>query len=156
MTKISSTFTYFNKRIFPVIWFSVVGFLVWESVRCSPQGRPFQILLIPVLMMSVAGIVAMRKLIWSLVDEVYDGGEYLVVRNRGNEERVQLANIEKVDVRFSKPPRITLRLAQSSPGLGKEIAFMPATGFRYSQFSPIEIADELVDRVDRARSGRAV
>jgi hypothetical protein len=51
---------------------------------------------------------------------------------------------------FVNPPRITLQLAQ--PGrFGDEVAFSPRTRTRLNPFARNEIAEDLIQRVDRAR-----
>jgi hypothetical protein len=77
------------------------------AVREAPM-----FLIVP-LAMAGFGYFFMKKLVWDLVDEVYDGGEYLLVRNRGDEERVPLINVMNINVMFSNPPRITLRLVNA-------------------------------------------
>jgi len=106
--------------------------------------------------MAVFGYLLMKKLVWDLVDEVYDCGDFLLVRNRGNEERVQLSNIMNVSASILvNPPRITLRLA--NPGkFGSEVAFSPVIGFTLNPFAKSVVAEDLIMRVDRARSKRSV
>jgi hypothetical protein len=56
---------------------------------------------------------------------------------------------------YVNPPRITLRLV--TPGrFGNEIAFSPIAGFRLNPFAKNKIAEDLIVRVDRARSKRTV
>jgi hypothetical protein len=43
--------------------------------------------------MGVFGFVLMRKLAWDLVDELYDYGDHLVVKNGGEEDTIALSNI---------------------------------------------------------------
>jgi hypothetical protein len=90
------------------------------------------------------------------VDEVYDCGDSLLIRNRGKEERINLSNIINVNVSSNtNPRRITLRL--DKPGrLGNEIAFSPESrGFNINPFAKNEIGEDLIVRVDRARVTRA-
>ena len=52
------------------------------------------------------------------------------------------------------PPRVTLRLVQ--PGkFGSEVVFSPKTGFTLNPFAKSEVAEDLIERVDRARRYRA-
>ena len=53
---------------------------------------------------------------------------------------------------FSNPPRITLRLVKQGK-FGKEIAFQPA-GFSLNPFAKNPIAEDLIVRVDDARTRR--
>ncbi len=104
--------------------------------------------------MAVVGFVVMKKLVWDLADEVYDGGDFLLVKNRGEEDRVLLSNIMNVSVSTNmNPPRITLRLV--APGrFGDEVSFSPASSFTLNPFARNQIAEDLIVRVDKARSAR--
>ena len=108
------------------------------------------------LIMGVFGFFLFRKLIWDLADDVYDCGDYLLVRKGGEEESVALSNIFNVSASLMlNPPRITLRL--SEPGkFGKEIAFSPIKRFTLNPFAKDEVSEDLMLRVDRARARRAV
>lgn len=112
-------------------------------------------LLVGPLIMAVFGFIIMKKLVWDLADEVDDGQDFLLVRNRGEEEQVPLSNIMNVSSTvFMNPPRVTLRLV--TPGkFGQEITFTPTAGFRFNPFARNPIVEDLIVRVDRARSKRA-
>ena len=106
-------------------------------------------LIIPIVMSGI-GLFVMKKLVWDLADEVFDRGDALLVRNRGEEELVPLTNIMNVNVStYINPPRIELRLV--TPGkFGSEIAFSPVTGFRLNPFAKIPVAEDLIVRVYQA------
>jgi hypothetical protein len=96
----------------------------------------------------------LKLLIWNLVDEVEDHGDYLVVRNQDEQERIPLSNISGVSgTMMTNPPQVTLRLV--TPGrFGSKVTFTPAMHFRFNPFAKPLIVDELRDRVDRARAER--
>jgi hypothetical protein len=151
MRRISSKMTYWNKRIFPIIWFGVVTIVfavgIAANSRSSPNALPF--LLMPVVML-VVGYVIFKKVLFDLVDEVWDAGNALVVRNGGQEAQIPLSDIKNVGyTQFVNPPRITLSLRQPCV-FGTSIAFSPPARFRFS-FSPDPIVDELIDRIDAQR-----
>jgi hypothetical protein len=154
MKRISSRSTVFYKRIFPLLWFGFIAVFVitalWASRRTHGVAVPF--LVMPVLM-AVIGYVLFRRLIFDLVDEVWDDGDALIVRNAGTEERVALKNI--INVGFStmiNPERVTLTLREPSH-FGKEITFSPPRRF-LAFFSRSPIINELLERVDQARHER--
>jgi len=152
--KISSRSTFVSKKLFPIIWFGFLTvFVVMALLNGAFESSP--VFLIGPLLMAVFGFFLMKKLVWDLVDEVYDGGDYLLVKDRGREERVALANIMNVSASTAiNPPRITLRLVQ--PGrFGQEIAFSPVTAFTINPFAKNAVAEDLIVRVDRARTKRA-
>ena len=157
-TKISDSM-FFMKRVFPVVWgvflVVVVGMAATSAIRSGARPAEFAFFLIPLIAAAI-GFTVMRRLVWDLVDEVYDHGDYLVVKHRGDETRIDLADVMNVSAStMLNPPRITLRLRQPTR-LGSEVAFSPAGGFRWfpalSAKNPI--AEDLVVRVDRARSHR--
>jgi hypothetical protein len=147
---ISSRTTFMHKRVFPVIWFGFLAVFVLV-VLLAPRGPrsagPF-VLVMP-FFMGIFGFLFMRKLLFDLVDEVWDAGSTLLIKSKGYEVRVELSQIMNVSYSmFSKPPRVTLSLRQST-SLGSEIAFIPPT--QLWPFSRSPIVDDLIRRVDAAR-----
>jgi hypothetical protein len=157
MTRISSGSTFFMKRVFPIMWFGFLLFFVGAGLKfaiglgAAPGG--LALLVVP-LMMAVIGYAVMTRLIWTLVDEVYDHGDYLVVKNGGDEMRIDLADIMNVNaVTNMNPPRITLRLVHPTR-FGTEVSFSPIRRFTLNPFAKNEIAESLIVRVHQARSQR--
>src|SRR5262245_10234210 len=110
MVKISSSWTFFNKRVFPVIWFGGVALFFMAFTVGMIVGKRLEpgFLFMP-LFLAAFGYVMMRMLVFDLVDEVWDDGDSLVVRNRGIEERILLKDIVNVSsTSFTNPPRATL------------------------------------------------
>ena len=156
MKVISSRQTFFIKKIFPAIWLGFLGvFPVISMTTGASRNVPLQELLpflvMPVIMV-IFGIVLFRKLVWDLADEVSDGGDFLLVRKAGIEERIRLADVMNVSMGISsRPPRLSLRLRK--PGkLGDEVVFVPAREFTLNPFARNMIAEDLIRRVDAARS----
>jgi len=142
--------TFYSKRVFPVVWFGFLAFFVFAVLAVS-GGRNFQpAFLIMPLLMAVFGYFLMKKLVFDLVDEVWDDGTGLVVKNRGQVERIPLSNIMNVSyMALSNPPRVTLTLR--NPGLlGKDVTFSPPV--RWIPFARSPIVDQLIERIDAARS----
>jgi hypothetical protein len=112
MNRISAKGMFFQKRIFPFIWFGFIAvFVAIAGVAGMLQKDPV-VLLVPVAM-AVFGYLLMRKLVWDLADEVTDHGTYLRVRRGAVEDRVELTNIMNIDNSFLvNPPRATLRLSR--------------------------------------------
>jgi len=151
--RISSGSTFLFKRILPAFWFLFLAFFLasslwggWNRINPIMVGGPL-------LMAAILFLVA-KQFLWILADEVQDGGDHLRIRRGGVEERIALSDILNVSVTVQQhPQRISLRLAR--PGrLGDEIAFLPATRFRWNPFARNEIAEDLLVRVDRARAER--
>ena len=113
MRKISSSSTFFYKRILPICWFGIVALVTCTAIPEVVAGRaPIFVLLIPVGMMAF-GYFLMRALVFDLVDEVNFDGKEFVVRNAGAEERIALSNVINVDFgELTNPERITLTLRE--------------------------------------------
>jgi hypothetical protein len=150
MKRISSKGTLFYKRLFPLLWFGILTFIVVSLLLASGRnhGTNLPAVIAPIVMAAL-GYVIFRQLIFNLVDEVWDDGDALLVRNAGVEERIPFANIINVGCSsMSRPQRVTLTLRQ--PGLfGKEITFSGPS--RFLPFARSPIIDDLIERVDRAR-----
>jgi hypothetical protein len=155
MRRISSKMTFFYKRIFPVFWF---GFLIlfiaiplfFGGAQNGPP--PFPFLIVPLIMMAF-GYFVMKKLVFDLVDEVWDDGETLLIRNGGQEERVALRDIKNVSYStVINPPRVTLSVRQPTT-FGNQIAFVAPV--RFVPFTTSPIINDLIERVDHARQRRA-
>ena len=151
MKRISSSWTFFYKRVFPIIWFGFcLVFLILPLLGIPISGRspPGPFFLVPAMMI-VVGFVIMRKLIFDLVDQVWDDGDSLLVRNRGEEERVALADIKNVNYTpFVSPPRVVLSLRRMT-ALGDQIAFCAPV--RLVPFASSPVIADLINRVDAAR-----
>ena len=154
LTRISSRLTYWNKRVFPLLWFGFLAAFVLITVANGAIVKEPMVLLGP-LVIAIFGYFIMRKLIWDLMDEVYDGGDYLLIRNRGSEGRVALSNVINVNATtLVNPARIVLRLREPSQ-FGPEIAFTPTYRFTLNPFAKNAVAEDLILRVDRVRGGSA-
>jgi hypothetical protein len=149
--RISSRNTYFLKRVFPIIWFGILGLFVataFFSARNAPP--PVVVFIVPMVLFAI-GYFVMRRLVLDLADEVYDEGDALRVRFGGDEERIALANIINVSYAgLTNPQRITLTLR--TPGrFGREVTFSPPRAFFGPLFRTNPLVNELIERVDAAR-----
>jgi hypothetical protein len=160
MAKISGP-TFFLKRVFPAVWFGFlavfVAIAIANAVLEGPEPAHLFLLAVP-LMLAAFGYALMRQIIWDLADEVFDHGDHLVVRARGAESRIELADVMNVSYTPMNPPRITLRLR--TPGrFGRDVPFTPIPSpLRTRIFRPFAtnpIAEDLMVRVDRARVNQA-
>jgi hypothetical protein len=154
MKKISSS-VWFYKKVFPAIWFGFLAFFVVTAVvgGADREGNWF-FLAVP-LIMAVFGFVLMKKIVWDLVDEVFDCGDYLLIKKGGEEENIPLKNIMNVSApAMMNPPRITLSLVYSGR-FGSEVSFSPPYRVIFNPFARNSLADDLIVRVDQARRGNA-
>jgi hypothetical protein len=154
MKKISSGTTFLYKWAFPIFWFGFLAVFAFQALSSGAGSKNPMFLLMPVFM-AVVGYFMMKKMVWVLADEVYDCGSFLLVKNRGKEERIELSNVMNVSATtMMNPPQITLRLSRPLSDGGNEVTFSPPMGFfRFNPFSKSEVAEDLIVRVDRARRG---
>lgn len=153
MQRISSRYTFFYKKIFPIFWFGFLAFFIFQTVSNGAFQKSPISLVVPCLM-AIFGFVIFKKLLWELADEVYDDGDYLLVRNNGQEEMLRLSDIMNVSATTNmNPPRITLRLIESGK-FGAEVSFFPTTAFTLNPFAKNPVAEDLIVRVDKARVSR--
>jgi hypothetical protein len=151
MQRISSKATFFHKRILPVLMLGFVLLFMTISFGAAwrtGNGPPLPFFLAPIFI-GVVMIFVFKKLVFDLVDEVWDAGDGLIVRNKGQEERIALSEIMNVNYSpFVNPPRVTLSLRSPSV-FGDQISFCAPV--RFVPFSTSPIIDELIKRVDAAR-----
>ena len=149
MRRISSDWTFFYKRVFPLLWF---GFLVVFVGIGVVNGQGPLVVIVPIAMIGF-GYFIMQKLVFDLVDEVCDDGDALVVKNRGQEQRIALADIKNVNYSpFISPPRVTLSLRRPTV-FGEQITFCAPV--RLVPFSQSPVIADLIERVDHARRHHA-
>jgi len=149
--RISSRQTFFLKRVFPAIWFGIVILITAVAAIGMQATHQFQpLFLILPLFMILVGYMAMKLLVFDLLDEVWDMGSELLVKKHGEEARIPLANIMNISfVWLTNPNRITLTLRQPCR-FGKEVTFCPK-GLYFWPFAKNPIAGQLIERVDALR-----
>jgi hypothetical protein len=158
MKQLSSKATGFYKRGFPLLWFAFVGVITTVVLVSGALAEMGVIALIVPLSLLILGYFLMKHLLWDLVDSVYDAGDFLLVKNREHEQRVPLHEIMNVSASIAvNPPRITLRLKGESARspLGAEVSFLPERRYSLNPFAKNPIAEDLILRVDEARSRSA-
>ena len=149
MTRVSSQMTVFYKRVFPILFFGILLVVAVGPVLAdSGKLLPLPFLFLPAFM-AVFAYVIMKKVIFDLVDEVWDDGDGLIVRNGTAQERIPLSNIKNVSYSvLTNPPRVTLSLRQ--PGnFGSEVTF--CAPMRFVPFAKSPVIDALIERIDAAR-----
>jgi hypothetical protein len=153
MEAVLSRSTFFTRRVLPVL---CIGWaLVWAVVAVPERmwERDPLFLVGPALMIVIA-VFLYRRLASNLVDEVRDGGSFLVVRKGEIEDRIALADILHINASsVSYPDRLTLRLR--TPGrFGDQIDFLVGKDRWPLDPRPSKVITEsLIRRVDEARRG---
>jgi hypothetical protein len=143
--------TVFYKRVFPVFWFGFLAlFLVGPFFFGSWSGQSPQpmFFIVPIIMM-VFGYFIMKKMIFNLVDQVFDAGDALLVKNGAQQEQIPLSDITNVSYTpMMNPPQVTLSLRQPT-SFGDKVTFCAPT--RLMPFASSPVIDDLIKRVDAAR-----
>jgi hypothetical protein len=153
MKKISGQSTFYYKRVLPLLLLALPLIFLSVALFASPVRPPLLSFLPPLLLVPFVYLL-MRKLIWDLADEVWDGGDHLVVKIGDQSESVPLSNIMNVSAStLVNPPRITLRLV-SAGRFGQEISFSPPRNSIFNPFARNVVADDLIERVHRAKPFR--
>ena len=153
MKLISSSSTRSRKRVVPTIWFGGTGLGLLVGLGATLLGDSSD-MIVPFVCMP-AGIMAfgfllMKKFVFDLVDEVWDCGDFILVKNAGEEEQIPLSDIVNVNfVGTVNPPRITLALRQPHHA-GQEIAFIPPPRL-LPAITQHPLAQQLITRIDEAR-----
>jgi hypothetical protein len=149
MVRISSKATVWYKWVFPALWFGILALVAAMFVRQLLASGRFSPALVIVPAMAVFGFFMMRALIFDLVDEVWDTGDALIVRNRGAEDRIALSDIKNVSYTVTtRPPRVTLSLRRQSL-FGPAVTFCAPVHLIPLTTSPI--IEKLIERIDAAR-----
>jgi hypothetical protein len=93
----------------------------------------------------------MKKFFFDLVDEVWDNGSYLIIKNKGEEDRIHYINIKDISYSIeTSPNRVTISLRTPSK-FGSEVSFSPQSS--WIPFKKNRIIAELIDRIDKAKIG---
>lgn len=150
MKKLSSKTTFISKKLFPLFWFGFLSIFLcvglFATIKGNGPGPMF--IVIPIGMMAF-GYFLMKKLVWDLIDEVYDEGAALLFRNKGAEFRVSLKDIKNVSYTImTNPPRVTLSIRYQTE-LGDELSFSPPAS--WVPFKKNKDIIQLIDRIDKAR-----
>ena len=152
--KLISTKYNFSFKAFPVLFYGFLAMMIAFLIMNGALEKDPMMVFVPIVMAAV-GFFYMKTSVNDLVDEVYDCGDSLLVRKNKEEERVPLSNI--INVNFSmnvQPARITLTL--DTPGkFGPEISFALPPKIYITPLPKSEVAQDLLVRAHRARSGRA-
>jgi len=108
---ISSRLTPIYKQYSPPLWIGGVLLLVLGRAIAAESGFEALMVLTGGGMLLGIGWLSMKFFFLDLVDEVYDNGDWLMIRDGLTERRIPLDQIESVHYNwFMNPPRVTLRV----------------------------------------------
>lgn len=146
MHLISSSGTYYIKRIVPP---AIGGVAVLALVAAYVAGSHVGwagLLVAGVAVIAVpVGYLILSKTLFNVVDEVWDDGDALVIKDRGREARIALRDIADATYRsWFNPPRVTLRLWRPSV-FGPQITF--SAPVRVVPLTVNPAIDDLIKRI---------
>jgi hypothetical protein len=151
-TLISSASTSYYKRTFPIIWFGFIAFFLCATLGIGISQKQSLVEFVPFivvpLLLAAFGYGLMKRNVFDLVDEVWDAGSDLIVKNKDQEDRIALKDVVNVNYDRSNPSRVTLMLREPS-AFGSEISFAPPYRFFFWSMPPI--ARDLIARIDATR-----
>jgi hypothetical protein len=148
---ISSGKTHYFKDTFPRFYFGFLGIFLVVSLVLLFTATDYSVVfvIIPIIV-GAFGYFLMKRFVFDLVDEVWDEGDTLLIKNAGQEHRVRLLDIINVNDSVAiNPPRITLTLRDGGLS-GRDITFSPQRSglFRLGR-NPVAL--DLIERIDAAR-----
>jgi hypothetical protein len=152
MEKISSRQTFFFKYVFPLIWLciSLPGLTAWVAFQTTREAM-FQNLgfaaLFVLLPFVVSGLIE-----WRMVDEVWDGGEFLLFKKGKRQVNIPLKKIESISSSFLvRPAFVTLGLREAYV-FGRSICFIPRDSWGMASFEECRVVIDLKERVSPNQS----
>lgn len=92
--RVISRTSFFTRRVFPIIWLSIVALGCVLSLLTAETFSPF--LLIPPLMIFF-GVFIFKMMLGGLADRVYDNGDSLIFVYGKNREQVYLKDVANVN-----------------------------------------------------------
>jgi hypothetical protein len=153
VTQISSRMTFFYKRVFPIFWFGFLTLVIIgpAAIAWNNEQAPQPMLFVVPIFMMVFGYFIMKKMVFGLVDQVFDVGDALLVKNGAQQEQIPLADITNISyAQMMNPPQVTLSLRRPT-SFGEKVTFCAPT--RLMPFASSPVIDDLIKRVDAARRG---
>jgi hypothetical protein len=153
LVRLSSRWTYLQRRVFPIIWYGFLALFLGVSLVIRAKRKPgdelIPIWLFP-LAVAVFGFFGMKHFVFGLADEVWDAGSDLIVKNHGIERRVELKDI--IDAKYTallRRSRETLTLAEPPDG-ANVVTFRPP--FKFFPHTMPRIVMDLFLRIEAARN----
>lgn len=122
MRLISSKLSVWNKRFVPVFWCGFVALVAWALALS--RLNTIWIIAIPAAL-ALLGFAYIRMFTFTIADEAFDAGNAVIIRSKGKELSIPLANITNVKYALvADPPRIVLTFSTPAVPHAK-VQFMP-------------------------------
>jgi len=150
MTKISGA-TFFYKKLFPTFVFGFFIFCITLTIVHDGITSDNSVGLAAIVAMMVYVFFFFKKLAWDMVDEVFDCGDSLIYRSNGNETRVMLSDIIRIDCAHCHSPERVKIIAHSTTGTEVEFAFCLIGRIMLNSRDKNPVVLELMERVEQAK-----
>ncbi len=145
----------FQKAVFPGLFAVLSGAFLFVALRFTGwigDWGPLILNLVSAAIAILGGVLLYRHVradLGQYMDEVFDAGNFLLVRNAGEQESLPLKSIEEVTYRIWRPSEVRLILSEPCK-FGAELAFYPdAYSLQYPAF-----AKALTMRIEKARGAK--
>jgi hypothetical protein len=143
MEKLSSSWTFFYKIVFPIIWISGFGIgtlTLWLGKFDQQPPPPIEMK----WLFLIAWLVGSGSILWFALrlKTVTLNGDRLIIKNYGQEDTIPLSSINGISgTRFINPKTIKLNLYPPCV-FGEKVVFIPKTSF-YNPFGQHPIVKQL-------------
>ena len=151
MNKVSSS-PFFHKKVFPILWFGFLAFFALTIFTPLPKeiNLDDMMLYAAPFLMAAFGYFLLKKIVFDLIDEVYEEGETLIFKNKGKTVRVDFREVREVKYKaHMNPPKVTISLRRETE-LGSQLSFRPLKNSAFLKKENPEVLD-LIDRIDKAK-----
>ena len=103
---ISSTKTHYFKSTLPRLYFGFAAFFLLITLIVVASTRDFRVLVFPIMAIILVGfgLFLFKRFVFDLVDEVYDEGDALIVKNGGREAHPAPRVSQRYGFRCYQPP----------------------------------------------------
>lgn len=148
MNKLSADATSLYKKLFPFSMYLILAIFYALCMVAMYQVGEFDIwfFLVPVCMAVLAYFIMQDGMI-GLADDVFDCGEYLLIRNKGKETQIHLSDVVDFEYSYLTHPQLICFSYKKSRSSYKTLKFSPDT----DQQSPHPDILDLIKRIDAAK-----
>ena len=149
MKKISSNATFFGKRILMpllAVAFLVIMTLAYFDRDVEATGG-YTLWLASIVIFALVAFFNWRQVFGGVVDEVHDQGPSLLIKNSGEQVKIQLEDIVHLNHHLQ---RVELRL-RDEKRFGDVVKFLPKGSFTFNPFAKNAVVEDLIVRIDQAK-----
>ncbi|MCP5381044.1 MAG: hypothetical protein H6912_01620 [Kordiimonadaceae bacterium] len=154
MKRLSSTTTFIIKKVFPAFWFGFLSlFFLFAVATITTEGASYKTipLIVTPIVMAAFGYFLMKKLVFNLIDQVYDEGSTLLVVNAKEEVRISLKDIKNISFQYYRPTLVIISVGYNTK-FGNKLSFVPA--WEFGLYKKNKDVVNLIDRIDAANRSK--